>query len=402
VPLGRDFNRFWGSYTISALGDGALLAAGPLLVAERSLDPALVAGAAFVQQLPFLLLAVLLGAVVDRLPRKPVLVAASLLRGGCIGLLALAVTTDTASIPVIYAALFALGCGDVLASNAAQAFIPGLVPPADLPRANARIFGAYTVSDQLIGPPLGAALFVATAALPFALDSATFFLAAALVAGIALREPPRETVPTKLRQEIAEGVRWLWNHHVVRMLAVTLCIMNITFMGTMAIYVLYAKQRLDLGPTGYGLLLTVSAVGGLVGTGFAARLEERFGASVLLRAGLVIEGLTHVGLASTTSAYVAGAIMAVFGVHALVWGVVTVSLRQRVVPDALRGRVNGVYQLFSVGGAAVGALLGGWIAREWGITAPFWFAAAVIAVLTVGVWRTFGRRLAREVAAPAE
>ncbi|MDX6224532.1 MAG: hypothetical protein QOE64_908, partial [Frankiales bacterium] len=306
MPLGRDFNRFWGSYTISALGDGALLAAGPLLVAERSLDPALVAGAAFVQQLPFLLLAVLLGAVVDRLPRKPVLVAASLLRGACIGLLALAVTTDTASIAVIYAALFALGCGDVLASNAAQAFIPGLVAAADLPRANARIFGAFTVCDQLIGPPLGATLFVAAAALPFALDSATFFLAAALVAGIALREPPREATATKLRHEIREGVVWLWNHHVVRMLAVTLCVMNITFMGTMAIYVLYARERLGLGATGYGLLLTVSAVGGLVGTGFAARLEARFGAGVLLRAGLIIEGLTHVGLASTRNPYVAG------------------------------------------------------------------------------------------------
>jgi MFS family permease len=399
--LGTPFRRFWWSFVISALGDGALLSAGPLLVSRETSDPALVAGAAFVTQLPFLLLSVVAGAFVDRLDRRRVVVAASALRGCSLTLLTAAVAVDRASIAVIYGCLFVLGVGDVLGQNAGSALLPALVPPEDLARANARIFGAFTVSDQLVGPPLGAALFVVGAALPFGLDAATFFVAALLVYGIRLpasaTADERADKSSRLLAEMRAGVRWLWHHHVVRMLAVTLCIMNITFMGTMAVFVLYAKQRLGLGATGYGLLLTVSAVGGLVGTGFAARLERRFGPGNLLRAGLVIEGLTHVGLASTTDPWVAGAIMTVFGVHALVWGVVTVTIRQRAVPDEFRGRVNGVYALFSVGGAALGALSGGWIARGWGITAPFWFAAVVIAVLTAVVWRTFGRRLAREV-----
>lgn len=395
MRLGRDFNRYWLSYTISALGDGALLSAGPLLVSRASSDPALVAGAAFVSQLPFLLFSLVAGAYVDRLERRAVLIAASLLRGSALVVLTAAVALDGASIPLIYATLFAVGCGDVLATGAASSLLPSLVPAGDLARANARIFGSFTVCDQLIGPPIGAALFVVGAALPFGLDAVTFFAAATLIARMAAVPRPAVEQREHLLREVQAGVRWLWRHRVLRMLALTICLMNVTFMGVMAVFVLYAKQRLGLGPTGYGLLLTASAVGGLVGTGFAARLEARLGAGALLRAGLVIEGLTHVGLALTRNGWVAGAVMTVFGVHALVWGVVTVTIRQRVVPDELRGRVNGVYALFSVGGAAVGALCGGWVARGWGITAPFWVAAIVIAVLTAGVWRTFGARLPR-------
>lgn len=395
MRLGRDFNRYWLSYTISALGDGALLSAGPLLVSRASSDPALVAGAAFVSQLPFLLFSLVAGAYVDRLERRAVLIAASLLRGSALVVLTAAVALDGASIPLIYATLFAVGCGDVLATGAASSLLPSLVPAGDLARANARIFGSFTVCDQLIGPPIGAALFVVGAALPFGLDAVTFFAAATLIARMAAVPRPAVEQREHLLREVQAGVRWLWRHRVLRMLSLTICLMNVTFMGVMAVFVLYAKQRLGLGPTGYGLLLTASAVGGLVGTGFAARLEARLGAGALLRAGLVIEGLTHVGLALTRNGWVAGAVMTVFGVHALVWGVVTVTIRQRVVPDELRGRVNGVYALFSVGGAAVGALCGGWVARGWGITAPFWVAAIVIAVLTSGVWRTFGARLPR-------
>lgn len=399
--LGRDFDRYWLSYTISALGDGALLSAGPLLVAQRSDDPALVAGAAFVAQLPFLLLSLVAGAYVDRLDRRRVLIAANLLRGSALVVLTTAVALGDASIPLIYAALFTVGVGDVLATGAATSLLPSMVPPGDLARANARIFGSYTACVQLIGPPIGAVLFVVGTALPFGLDAVTFFAAAVLVARIAVAKRPAAAERQHLLREVREGVRWLWEHEVLRMLAVTIALMNITFMGVMAVFVLYARQRLGLGPTGYGLLLTASAVGGLVGTGYAARLETRFGAGALLRAGLVVEGLTHVGLAVTRDGYLAAAIMTVFGVHALVWGVVTVTIRQRVVPDALRGRVNGVYALFSVGGAALGALSGGVIAHAWGITAPFWVAAVVIAVLTPAVWRTFGARMPRADAGPA-
>jgi predicted MFS family arabinose efflux permease len=188
-------------------------------------------------------------------------------------------------------------------------------------------------------------------------------------------------------------MRWLWEHRVLRLLALCICAMNITFSGAMAVYVLYAKERLGLGPVGYGALLTASAIGGVLGTGFVARLESRFGASLLLRVGLLLEGATHIGLALTRTPWVAGAIMTVFGVHALVWSVVTLSLRQRAVPAELLGRVTGVYYLFSVGGSAVGALLGGVVAHVFGITAPFWIGGTLVAVLAIVTWRRFAREL---------
>ena len=158
----------------------------------------------------------------------------------------------------------------------------------------------------------------------------------------------------------------------------------------MAVYVLYARQQLGLGAQGFGLLLSVSAVGGLAGTRLAAPLQLRFGTGALLRAGLLVEATTQLVLGLATSPWVAGAAMLAFGVHATVWTVVTVSQRQSAVPPELRGRINGVYFLFSAGGMAVGSFLGGLVAHALGIAAPYLLAAAVVAILAACTWRAFG------------
>jgi predicted MFS family arabinose efflux permease len=392
--MGGDFRRLWTASAISSLGDGAMLAAGPLFVASQTSDPLLVAAAMFAQQLPWLLFSLIAGAYVDRLERRRLIVVVNLLRAFAVGGLALGVALDAAGLPVIYAALFLLGTGDSVARNAETALLPSLVDEDHLAAANARLFGATTLGAQLAGPPLGAYLFAVAAALPFGIDAASFVAAAALVTGISgAQSAPTDREARSLRHEVAEGLLWLWEHRALRLLALCICAMNITFSGAMAVYVVYAKERLGLGPIGYGALLTVSAMGGVLGTGFVARLESRFGASLLLRVGLLLEAATHVGLALTRNPWVAGAIMAVFGVHALVWSVVTLSLRQRAVPSEMLGRVNGVYYLFSVGGSAVGALLGGVVAHVFGITAPFWIGAALVALLAAVTWRRFAAEI---------
>jgi predicted MFS family arabinose efflux permease len=392
--MGANFRRLWAASAVSSLGDGAMLAAGPLFVASKTSDPLLVAGAMFAQQLPWLLFSIVAGAYVDRLDRRRLIVAVNVVRAVAVGGLAVGVVLDAAALPVIYAALFLLGTGDSVARNVETAIVPSLVPDDQLAAANARIFGASTIGAQLAGPPLGAYLFAVAAALPFGLDAASFVAAAVLAAGIrGMPNVAGDHEATSLRHEVAEGLRWLWAHRALRLLALCICAMNVTFSGAMAVYVIYAKERLGLGAIGYGALLTVSAVGGLLGTGFVARLERRFGASLLLRVGLLLEAATHVGLALTRNAWVAGAIMAVFGVHALVWSVVTLSLRQRAVPGAMLGRVNGVYYLFSMGGSALGALLGGVVAHVFGITAPFWIGAALVGLLAVLTWRRFAAEI---------
>jgi hypothetical protein len=231
AALGGDFAKLWTANAVSNLGDGVTRVAAPLLMASLTGDPALVAGAAFAQQLPWLLFSLPGGAYVDRLDRRRLLVAVNLLRGVVLAGLAVTVWTATVSVPVVYAALFLLGTGETLADNASFALLPAMVPTAGLARANARLMAGYLVGNQLAGGPLGAWLFVVAPALPFGFDAASFAAGAGLIA--ALRPRPAVAAaaaasgrPRALRADIAEGVRWLWRQRTLRLLAVCLGLMT--------------------------------------------------------------------------------------------------------------------------------------------------------------------------------
>jgi MFS family permease len=389
-PLGRDYRRLWVASAVSVTGDGVTVTAGPLLAASITRDPLLVAGALFAQLLPWLIFALLSGALVDRLDPARLMVVVDLLRAAAVGGLAVSVLAGRAHLAALYGALFILGAGSTVSDTAALSLPPLLVDPDDLVRANAGLQGVQFVGADLAGPPLGAYLFVLAAGWPFAFDAATFVVSAALIATIRRRRTA-DPVPdrTRLRQEITEGIRWLLAHPGLRMIAVALCVMNITLGSTLAILVLYVHVRLGLGAVGYGVLLACGAAGGVIGTIIVKRLLARFDASLLLRVGLIIECATHVSLALTRRPWVAALTLVIFGVHGGVWNVVTVTLRQKVVPEHLLGRVNSAYYTFGMGGFALGSLMGGLLARAFGLTAPFWVAAVAVAVVAMLAWRLF-------------
>ncbi|GHJ55000.1 MFS transporter [Micromonospora chersina] len=395
--LGPDFHRLWIASAVSNLGDGVTLVAAPLLVASLNPDPAAVAAAALAPQLPWLLLSLLSGALVDRLDRRRLIIAVNIGRALVLAALAGAVLAGTATVPLVCLAFFLTGVGETLADTAAGALLPSVVPADRLEQANSRLSATFMIGNQFVAKPLGAYLFVGAAALPFGFDAATFGTAALLLALLRWRPVPSATTPAppvarrSLRADVAEGVRALWAVPVLRTLAGCIAVMNVAFCAAFAAFVLYARQRLGLAEVGYGLLLTASALGGLAGSTLATRLRFRFGTPALLRAGLLIEIALQLVLAGTRHPLVAGAALAVWGVHAMVWGVLVVSLRQRLVPDRLRGRVNSVYALADLGGAALGTVTGGVLARATGsILAPFWLAAATLTVLTALVWRRLG------------
>jgi MFS family permease len=417
--LGRDFGLLWAANSVSTLGDGVVAAAAPLLVASVSDDPVLVGLAVFVQQLPWLLFSLVSGVLIDRLDKRRLIVTVDLLRGALTALLAVTVWSGDASIPVIYAIAFLLGTGETLAESAAATMVPAVVAPDDLPSANSRLHGSYFVLNKFAGRPLGAALFVVAAALPFGVDATSFVASALLVAMVRGRRNDAGSGATagvvpgevagaaagvvpgtdkgaqrpSVRADIAVGVRWLWREPTIRMMAVALCLMNVTLTAGFSIMVLYARDRLGMGDIGFGLLLSASAVGGVFGAMAAPRLQGRFRAATLLRAGLVIETLTHVGLALSAVAWLSAAVLVLFGVHSSVLAGVETTIRQRRVPEELRGRVQSVFMMLAIGGNAVGALIGGPLARWQGVTAPFWFAAVAMAVVTAAAWRPFGRNL---------
>ncbi|MBQ1024051.1 MFS transporter [Micromonospora sp. C95] len=385
--LGADFARLWTASAVSNVGDGITMAAGPLLVASITDSPALIAGAVFVQQLPWLLFALLSGAYVDRLDRRRLVVTVNLIRAVALTTLALTVATGTVTLAVCYAVLFLLGTGETLADTAMGALLPSVVAPDRLPSANARLYATFTIGNQFVAKPLGAWLFVIAAAVPFGLNALTFAVAAVLLASLRPAPEPVATTHTSVVRSIAEGVRWLWRHRLLRTLALSMGVGNVAFCAAFAVFVLYCRQRLGVSDVGYGLLLTAFAVGGLAGTALATRLVRTFGRTVVLRIGLVIEMVTHLILATTTAVWVVVVVLVVFSAHGMVWGITVASLRQRLVPHHLLGRVGSAYAVLDLGGAAVGSLLGGLIAGIWDVTTPFWIAGLTMAVVALAAWR---------------
>jgi predicted MFS family arabinose efflux permease len=205
----------------------------------------------------------------------------------------------------------------------------------------------------------------------------------------------------RVRRDIADGFRFLWQDAAVRTLAVTIVSFNVTFGAAWSVLVLYAKERLHTGDVGFGLLTTAIAVGGLFGTAVYGRLTSRVTLGNLMRAGLIIETVTHLALALTSTLSIALLIMVVFGAHAFVWGTTSTSIRQRAVPTELQGRVSSVYLIGVQGGIVVGSALGGVIAGAWGVTAPFWFAFAGSALLVVLLWHQFVHVAHGDEATPA-
>jgi len=386
--LGMNFRWIWSSTTIGNLGDGVLLAAGPLLVASITPEPFAVAMAFFAQRLPWFLFGLLAGALVDRVERRVLVVIVDSSRAAVLGILTVAIASDVATLPIIYLAMFLLGTAETIADNAGGALVASSVPKEGLGQANARLFGAMIVTNQLAGPPLGALIFAAGMAYPFGFNAICFVLATVLIAKVRLQPRPKVHERHPIRRDVLEGLRWLWANAAVRTLAIMITAFNITFGAAFSIWVLYAKERLGLDEVGFGLLLAASAVGGLIGSAVFSALEERFTYATLLRAGLILETFTHLVLALTSSSFVAGAVMLTFGAHAIVWGTTSTTVRQRTVPDALLGRVTSVYLIGGVGALALGALIGGTIAQRWGVLAPFWFAFVGSAAILLLTWRS--------------
>ena len=383
---GRGLRWLLASSWTSNLGDGICLAAGPLLVASRTDDPFLVSLAVLLQQLPWLVFGLHAGALADRVDRRLVVVVVDLVRAGVLGVLALSLATETVSIAVVLAALFLLGTAEVFADTASATLLPMLVGREDLALANARLQTGFVTMNQLAGPPLGALLFVVGVAVPFAAQALLVGLGALLVSRVVLPVAPASQ-RRPVRTEIAEGCRWVLHHAAVRTLVLTIFIFNITYGAAWSVLVLYARDRLGLTEVGYGLIVTVMAGGGLLGALGYGALTRRVSLGAIMRVGLVIETLTHLALALTTTPAVAFVVFAVFGVHAFAWGATSTAVRQRMVPRELQGRVGSVHSLGSYGGLVAGAAFGGVLAQAYGVTAPFWFAFAGSAVFLVVLWR---------------
>jgi predicted MFS family arabinose efflux permease len=401
--LGSAFRLLLASSWLSNTGDGMAIAAGPLLVASFTHNAFLIASGAFLQWLAPLMFGLPAGALSDRVNRKVIVVTADLLRVVLLVSLSLAIVFKVASLGLVLVALFALGVVEVFGDNTTSTLLPMLVRRDDLAIANARIQVGFITVNQLAGPPIGAALFAVGRAWPFVGQSVLVALGVLMVSRIALPTQVRERPPgdTTIRQDIADGFRWVRRHAAVRTLVLTIFTFNITYGAAWSVLVLYASRRLQLGSVGFGLIATVSAAGGLLGTTSYGWIIRRISLGDIMRIGLIIETLTHLGLALATSPWVALPIFFVFGAHAFIWGTTSMTVRQRAVPRELQGRVSSVNTIGVFGGLVIGSVIGGALAQRFGITAPFWFAFAGSALFICVIWRQLSH-IAYEDARPTE
>jgi len=380
--LGGRYWRLWSASTASALGDGLRRVALPLLAVHLTTDPRQVALVAAAGTVPWLVFGLPVGALVDRWDRRRTVWVVDLARTLTVAVLAGAAAAGALSVALLVAVTFVLGTGEIFAESAALALVPQLVDAAQLERANGRLQAGEVTAGQFAGQGLGGVLFAVALALPFALDAATFLLSAALV--LSLRTPTRPTPPPaaslrRLPGETAEGLRWLAGHRLLATLCVLLAVLAAVSGAFWAVAALYAASILGLGPTGFGVLLAVGAAGSLAGSLLAEPLAARLGTAGAIRLAVAVITIAMTGLAATRSPLVAGALLTVNGVAVLVWNVVTVSLRQAIIPDRLLGRVGSAYLFIGLGAAQpAGALGAGLLAHAAGLPSVFAASAALL------------------------
>ena len=393
----RNYRWLVSASAVSKLGDGVSALAFPWLASLITRDPLLISLTAVAARLPWFLFTLPAGVWTDRIDRRSLMVRADLFRmvvtlGVVVMVLAAPppVGSPAMAIAALCAVAFLLGSAEVLRDNAAQTVLPAVVAREDLESANGQMWSIETIAGHFIGPPLAGVLIALALPVPFGFDALTFALAAALVW---LMVVPVRVAPARrsFRVELVEGLRWIWAHVLIWRLAIMLGVINACFMASVTMLVLFSQDVLGLGSVGYGLLLTAGAFGGVTGGIVAPRLARWLGGTVSLRIALAAMAVSLALTGAATAPWIVALALFTESAAGMLWNVVTVSLRQRTIPDDLLGRVNSVYRFFGWGMMPLGALAGGilvtWLepgsGREAALRAPYFVGAAIIAILGV-------------------
>ncbi|MFJ3405962.1 MFS transporter [Promicromonospora sp. NPDC090134] len=374
--------RLWWAGAVDSVGNGALVTALPLLAVTLTADPRLVSLVTAASFVPWLLFALPAGAVVDRYSRIGVMRSAQVFQAVVVTALAVLAAAGAVDVVTLIVGAFLVGVGQVGFGIASQSVVPEIVEHRQLARANARQYLAATVGQGFVGPPVGSLLFGLAIALPFGLDGVALVLSALLLTRLRGGSRARGSAGSA-RPAVLEGLRWLVGHRLLRTLALLLGVNTFCFQLGNVTLVLLATGELGVGAAGYGVLLAVAAVGSVLGGLLAARLGTVLGQIPALVAALGVNAVVFVLLGLSPDAWVLAALLALSGLATAVWNVLTVTLRQELVPLALLGRVNSVYRLLGWGLIPLGALAGGLIAHEIGVRAGYPVAGVLRAVALV-------------------
>ncbi|MFE3456129.1 MFS transporter [Nocardiopsis aegyptia] len=397
APLGPGYRRLLASSALGNLGDGIALVALPWYASTLTDDPLAVAAVGAAARLPWLLFALIAGVVGDRVDRRRLMVFSGGGKALVLAALTALVALDAAGLPVVLVAALLVGVCDVCFDNTAQALLPSVVPHSRLERANGTLWSVEEVMSRFVGAPVAGVLVGLSMTLAFGTQTA--LTACAVLALLTLRGDFRPERPgsadgdrVPLSHMLAEGVRWLWRHRLLRTLALVLALSNLAAAMNGAVLVLFAQDVLGLGARGFGLLLGAVSVGMVIGAQVMPWLLPRLPPGATLAAVLGVQGAAFTAIALAPSATLFALLWIMVGFSTVAWNVLTVSLRQRVVPHHLLSRVLSAYRTLGWGAVPVGMASAGAVAavlepvwgRQAALSAPF-LIAGLISLALVGV-----------------
>jgi len=377
---------------VSNLGDGMVVAAGPLLALQLTNDSRLIAAVTFAAMLPWLVLSLPAGVYLDRHDRQKIMYRANLVRGLVFTLIAVSAANDTLNIYLLIAASAVAGVCELFFDMSSQAILPAIVDEGSLELANSRLYISQIISNGFIGLPLGAWIFVIAISAPFAVNAVALVIAAILIRSIKVKNTAIiEQTNAPFSSELKQGLIWLWKHDLLRTLAIMLGVANMCGMFAHAVFVKFVRDELGLGARGFGILLAAISIGSILGGLVGESVSKRLGSTVALITAYVIFGLSDLipGIFPQIWAVaISGVVMSIAGT---IWNVITVSMRQRLIPPELFGRVNSVYRFIGTGTTAIGALIGGQIAYNFGLRATYLASGVLLLIALVALSPAFFR-----------
>ena len=410
------FQRFFWASGLANLADGVATLAWVWVASLLTRDAALIALVPMALRLPWAIFAIPAGVLADRMDRRRLVVAMDALRAVAFALAAGALwgagalpeapAAGVVSLPLFMAlclAALTVGVAEVFRDNAAQTLLPALVPDAGLERANGRLWTLEAVTNQMLGPAFGAFLLGSALGLPFAVNALAYAVAAVLMAQLSGQFRPHGGKPEAWRPALAAAFGFLRGQPLLRLLAVITGFWNMFFAMLSFALILHAQENLRLSAQAYGFVLMGMAAGGALAGLLGDRIIARFGARRVMPAALMLSAIMMLMVPMMPNGWGLAGCFFVFELSGITWNIVSVSLRQRLVPDALRGRVNSIYRLLAWGmiplGTALAGAMVGWaepsLGRSVALTVPLWAAGGGLMAVSFSVLPALWRRLAR-------
>ena len=390
--MGPAFNRMWASSVISNLSDGILIAAAPLLAISLTDSTVLISAIGAMVMLPWLLFAIPIGVIVDRVDRRFILAGANATRSAVVGLLALLIATDNDSIYWLLFASFVIGVCEVAADTTAQSLIPQILEEKNFEKGNSRLQISETVIQGFVGAPLSGFIYAIAISLPFFINSLGLAVAALLALSIPikyLQDVRKDEAAQEKKKFVADmkfGIRYLFNEKVLRRLVVTTASIGVCYsMGT-ATMVLFIIEELKLPQHLFGVILTIQGIGAIAGAFVAPRLSKKFGRSRVMTFGITSSSVVLLLQGFSPNIYIFVALTTFGGFAISQWNILLMATYQTVIPNELYGRIHGTRRTLVWGMMPIGSLLGGVLAHH-SLRLPMYVGgviATTLAFLSIG------------------